>query len=109
MRLTVLGSTLAVAGAVHTAVNLRRLRTPPARPPAPTDDMKPSTLGSFCTISAAACWCFTMASKLVPAAVSVDPESWRWSSVGMNPFGAMMARTTVPMRISRLNAMAMGR
>lgn len=37
MRLTVLGSALAVAGAVHTAVNLRRLRTPPARPPAPTE------------------------------------------------------------------------
>ena len=32
------------------------------RPPAPTADMKPSTLGSSCTIAAAARWCFTIAS-----------------------------------------------
>ncbi len=31
-------------------------------PPPPTADMKPSTLGSSCTIAAAARWCLTMAS-----------------------------------------------
>jgi Glycosyl transferase family 2 len=32
-----LGTALAVAGTAHTAVNLRRLRTPPADPPAPAE------------------------------------------------------------------------
>ncbi len=32
------------------------------RPPPPTADMKPSTLGSSCTMAAAASWCFTIAS-----------------------------------------------
>ena len=70
------------------------------RPPEPTDDMKPATLLSACTMAAACCCSRSMASKLVPSAASVVPRSWAVSSLGRKPLGMMMASHTVATRIT---------
>jgi hypothetical protein len=56
-----------------------RIKTRPALPvafgpPAPTDDMKDSTLGSLVTISATWRWCLIIPSNEMSCAASVVPK-----------------------------------
>ena len=67
-------------------------------PRLPQLDMKPSTFGSPLTTSAAAFWCWTMASNEMPCAASVGAKICPVSLLGMKPFGTIMKSQIVASR-----------
>ena len=89
-------------------MNMRPLFVVPPPPP-PAEDMKSSTLGSWATIAATACWWVTMASNEVPSAVSVVTWSWLVSSLGMKPLGTRRNSATVPSRMPTEKTIAVRR